>query len=214
MEFYYLALSIQLFELIALVLAIIHYKKYAKTTEKFFLHFLVFTVATEFLGVYYAYFIEKNNSEIYIVYIFLSFLFYFYWFFSILKRKVFKRILVILGSCFIVMALHNFFYESWSNFHPTTFITGAFITLILSLFFFYELLNSNEVLNIKHSLRFWLAIGLLLFNIGMIPLMIFSDTFNAYNELRVIILIILNLILYSCYSVGFIWSKPSQKTYL
>ena len=73
--------------------------------------------------------------------------------------------------------------------------------------YFSELLNSNQVLNLKEKLSFWISTGLLLFNVGMVPLMVFSERFNANNELRIVILICLNAILYTCYSLGFIWSK-------
>ena len=100
--------------------------------------------------------------------------------------------------------------ESWSNYHVSTFIVGSVITVIASIFYFLELLNSNEVLKIKTSLRFWVATGLLLFNVGMVPFMVFSKQFNGYNEIRMTILISLNFILYTCYSLGFIWAKQDQ----
>ncbi len=201
---------INIFEVTAVFLAIYHYKKYASTTEKYFLHFLIYMVFTEILGFTYSKML-KPNIWIFIIYVFISFLFYFYWFYTILKKSIYKKFIVVSSFVFIAIAIYNMSTQSWMNYQISTFYTGAIISTIASVFFFSELLNSNKILSIKHSLRFWIATGLLLFNVGMIPFIAFSNDYKLYPELRNIILVVMNLILYTCYSLGFIWAKAEHK---
>ena len=207
MEIQDLKLLINVFQLIAAIFATIHYKKYKNLTEKYFLHFLWFVFLLEIFGYVYGNILEKNNNWIYNIYIFPSFLFYFYWFYSLLKRKPYRKVLYILVVSYCFFGSYIFFSLGNNELHILTYIFGSFLNLVFSIFYFSELLNSNEILNIKSKLSFWITIGLLLFNTGVIPLLCFFHLYSGNHKLNVIILISLNLILYTCYSLGFIWAK-------
>ena len=100
------------------------------------------------------------------------------------------------------------FTQSWSGYHKYTFVLGAVLTLICAIFHFWRLLYSDEVLVIKYKLSFWISTGLLLFNMGMIPFMLLSDYFDfASNPYYTATIISLNLLLYGCYILGFLWTK-------
>lgn len=204
---------IHVFEMVAAILATIHYKKYKNSIDKYFLFFLWYVVITEAVGWYYGHILEINNVWIYNIYIIISYLFFINWYYSILKSNTFKNFVMVLGFAFISVALYNSFTQDWKYYLYITFIAGVVAVLISTLLFFSELLNGDEVLELKKNLRFWIATGMLLFSVGMVPLIIFSRIFQANNEMRLIILMILNIILYSCYSFGFIWSKPRHKTF-
>ena len=201
---------IPLFEIIAAVFATIYFKKYSKSTERYFLYFLWFTFLTDTTGFFVGWFFKKDNTWIYIPFMLISFLFYFYWYYTIIKKKLFKKIITLLSLLFVIFAIKDMITESWNYYHISTFIVGAVIIVITSVFYFSELLNSNEVINIKHKLKFWIATGLLLFNVGSVPFMIFSKEFDANSNLRNIILVSLNMILFTCYSLGFIWAKKEN----
>ena len=210
MNFDDLTLFIFLFQIITVCLATKYYKKYKNSTEKYFLHFLWYTIINESIGIYTVYYLKISYIEIYIIFIFLSFLFYFHWMLKIIKSKIRKKVIIALSVLFSGVAIYNFFTLEWNNYHYSTFVCGSIIYILLSLFFFSQLLNDKKVIHVKQNLKFWIATGLLLFNVGMIPLLVLSDLFSADDSLRVIILISLNLILYTCYSLGFIWSKKEQ----
>ena len=93
------------------------------------------------------------------------------------------------------------------------FVVGSLGLLVLILFHFYQLLNSNEVLIIKHKLSFWISTGLLLFYVGIIPLVLLTKTFAISTLSRNVILISLNIILYGCYIIGFIWTKKKYNRF-
>jgi xanthine/uracil permease len=153
---------------------------------------------------------KTSNYWIFNIFILVSFLFYFYWYYSIIKKKLYKKIIFIFSIIFGVFTVLNFFILNWDGYHFPSFVFGALITIIGSFLFFSELLKSNQILYIKNKLSFWIAIGLLLFNVGMVPYMVFSEDFESYNFYRLGILIGLNFILYTCYSLGFIWMEREK----
>lgn len=200
-----------LFQLIALVLAWINFSKYRKSTEKWFLFFLIYTMVTELIGIYKAYYLKIYDLTVYHIFIIVSFLFYFFWYQKILEKTMQKNIVRGLSALFFIYGLYNLVTLSWDQYHYKTFILGAIINILASIFFFAQLLNDKKEIEVAHNLKFWIATGLLLFNVGMVPFMLFSEEFNAKSGTRTIILVTLNLILYGCYSLGFILcKKPTE----
>lgn len=190
------------------ILATLNLKKYITSTEKYFVYFLWFTIIVEIVGVVMRDFFEIANLSVYNFYMLASFLFFLYWYRSILKRSLLKWIVGVFALFFSVVAIWNMATQSWGVYHKYTFVTGALFTLICAIFHFWQLLNSDEILEVKYKLSFWISTGLLLFNMGMIPFMLLSEYFNFRgNAYYIFIIIGLNLILYGCYSIGFLWTK-------
>jgi quinol-cytochrome oxidoreductase complex cytochrome b subunit len=83
--------------------------------------------------------------------------------------------------------------------------------IITVIFYFIEILNSEKVLNVTRDLLFWISVGVVLFNIGVIPWVItlkhYSEKFVAMNTLLQVLILILNI----CYILGFICSYKIQK---
>lgn len=205
-----IAYIIPLLEIITVIIATVFRKKYFSSTEKYFFYFLWFTAFIDISGAAWGFLVSSNNYWIFNIFIFLSCLFYFYWYYSILKKRLYKKIIVVFSMIFILYAIYNFINLSWDGYHVPTFIYGSIMITIISLFYFSELLNNDQILEVKYELRFWISIGLLLFNVGMVPYMIFSREYiNA--DLSNIILIFLNVVLYGSYSLGFIWCKKEDE---
>ncbi|MEM7185050.1 MAG: hypothetical protein AAF466_00220, partial [Bacteroidota bacterium] len=100
-------------------------------------------------------------------------------------------------------------FQPWDIYHRYTFNTGALFVLILTVLHFYQLLNDDQVLIVKYKLSFWISTGLLLFSVGMIPLFSLSKYLDFQGAGYIITLVSLNVILYGCYIIGFIWTKKS-----
>lgn len=209
MKIIYLLFIITIVELAAAVVALITYKKYRKSNEKFFLIFLWYTFFIDLIGAGMGHLFGLQNWWLYNAFMVTMFLFYFYWYNTILKSVLFKKIIRLFVIVFVVVAIGSFIFANWSAYHKYTFVTGAFFVLILTVFHFYELLNSNQVLIIKHKLSFWISTGLLLFSVGMIPLFSLSEYLNFKGSNFVLTVVSLNIILYGCYIVGFIWTKKN-----
>ncbi len=200
-------------ELLAAIIATVHFKKYSFSTEKFFLYFLWYTFALEVTGAILGYVFEVKNIWLYNAFTITSFLFYFYWYHTILKRKIFKNIVIVFSIIFTVIAIVNLVYQSWLEYHMYTLIAGALFVLVLTIFHFYQLLNSDEVLIVKYKLSFWISTALLLFYMGIIPLFSLSGYIKFRGLSYLLILLSLNIILYGCYIIGFIWTKKKYNRF-
>ncbi|RKN82633.1 hypothetical protein [Ulvibacterium marinum] len=208
MSISYLTYVIVLLELLSAIFAIINYKSYKDSKEKYFLYFLSFTFLADFTGSLLGDFFGVNSYWLYNLYMVISFLFFYYWYGSILNEVKHRTVVGLFTIIFLGVAIWNFVFESWELYHKYTFVAGAFFTLVCAIFHFWQLLNSDEVLEVKYKLSFWISTGLLLFNMGMIPFMLLSEYFDfSSNAYYIFIIIGLNLILYGCYSIGFLWTK-------
>lgn len=202
-----------LLELLAAVIGTVTYRKYSESNEKYFLYFLWYTLLIEITGDVVGYAFSADNFWVYNGFIISSFLFYFYWYYSILERKRFRRTIVVFTVVFLLVATYSLIYEDWSQYHSYTFLTGASFVLVLTVFHFYKLLNSDEVLIVKYKLSFWISTALLLFYMGMIPLM-FLTVYADLNDISYLIIILsMNLILYGCYIIGFLWTKKEYNRF-
>jgi hypothetical protein len=202
-----------LLEFIAAILATIHFKKYENSTERYFLYFLWYTFLVEIAGAIIAYVFLVKNFWLYNAFTITSFLFYFYWYHTILEKKVFKRTVLIFTILFLGVGTVSLFYQSWLEYHKYTLIAGAIFVLILTLFHFYQLLNSDEVLIVKYKLSFWISTALLLFYMGIIPLFTLSEYIDIRGLSYILILVGLNVILYGCYIIGFLWTKKKYNRF-
>ena len=64
--------------------------------------------------------------------------------------------------------------------------------MITVLIYFSELLQSDEIFNLKKSMVFWISLGVLLFNIGFIPVDIIAEFISFSGVFRIIALILNN----------------------
>ncbi|MCH2489528.1 MAG: hypothetical protein MK211_05200 [Flavobacteriales bacterium] len=210
MKLEYLFFIPVILELMAAVTATVLYDKYKDAPEKYFLYFLWYTFLVEVIGAILKRYFEVENYWLYNAYMITSFLFYFSWYYAILKNLIFKRTVIVFSILFMIVALLSVIFEDWAEYHSYTFAMGALFVLVLTVFHFYQLLYSDVVLNIKYHLGFWISIALLLFYMGMLPLMFLSEFLDIEGVSYLIILLILNAILYGCYITGFLWTKKKH----
>ena len=196
-------------EFAAALMAIVHYRKYRASNEKYFLIFLWYTFLVDLVGAGLGHIYNLDNYWLYNGYLVTMYLFYFYWYYRILKSRVFRRFTRLFSAVFIVVAFASFIFQPINIYHMYTFNVGALFVLILTVFHFYQLLNDDQVLIVKYKLSFWISTGLLLFSVGMIPLFSLSEYLDFQGAGYIITLVSLNVILYGCYIIGFIWTKKS-----
>ena len=207
---------ITVLEFIAAIVATVYFKKYRKSSEKYFLYFLWFTFFIEAFGASLKPYYPIGVSWIYSVFSFASVIFYFFWYYQILKNKSLRRVVVVFASLFSLITTLAYILPDELKNQGYAFVVGSLGSLgilILTLCHFYRLLNSDEVLIIKHKLSFWISTGLLLFYVGIIPLVLLTKTLVISPLSRILILISLNLILYGCYVIGFIWTKKKYNRF-
>jgi membrane protein YdbS with pleckstrin-like domain len=137
------------------------------------------------------------------------FFFILLWFRTIIKNALSKKVISVLLLTIVVITILNTSLQEFTNEYAShTFIVGTLFTASTATIYFVQILRSNDVLHIKHNLSFWITTGILVFNIAMIPIIAFQKYVPlAKGGSYFILLFALNLIFYSCISLGFIWSK-------
>jgi len=194
---------------ISIFLGLLTYSKYAYITElKVFLGFLIYSLLTELLGTYSGRILVINNNYVYNTWNIVAFFFYAYFILSRLKSKQ-KRIFIwsLVGVFFIVTFINVVFYAGitrWLLVNNNIFATSLIVIMIIM--YFIELSQSDEIINFKKSLFFWICLGPFLMNLTYLPalkLVYYTSFEGAYRY----IVLGLNIIMHLCFITGFIVSK-------
>jgi len=196
---------------ITLIIAIWSWKYYKKTSERYFLWFLLYELVLEVSGFFYFPFFG-NNSILYNFNTIISFLFYFFWFHKVLKKR--KWIVYVSLSIFIL----SFTYEAIVNdsfraLHMIPFFTGALGVFILTISYFVELINSNTIVVLKHLQKFWIVIGLLFFCVGFAYMLLLFNVLGYSNNTFRKSVLFLNITYFCCLIYGFLCVRKSTLTY-
>lgn len=194
---------------ITLSIAIWQWKYYKETSERYYLWFLLYVCCHEILSSSYTYmFPISSNIIFYNLYTILSFLFYFFWFDKILqKRRYMIRVLLgifIVVACFQIILTNPFHFM-----YVILIITGTACISVLAFSYFLELLSSNTIVKLGYLQKFWINIGLLIFHLGFVYTVLFSSFFGLDMYSIRISVLLLNCILYGCYSYGFLIVKKA-----
>ncbi len=200
-------------ELASAIFATIYYYKYKNSVLKYFLWYLWICVLCEYSGyIMREFFQQINNGIIFNLFFVYNFLFIFYLYKKVLKGTLRKKIMTLYSIFYtVVFIVCCFTLNALFGYQSISFFVGAFGIILGIFFYFYEILNSQKVLNVKRNLLFWISIGLLIFYVGSIPLRVVIDyyaniSFNVLFSIIYILIIIQNI----CYIIGFIWSDKKQ----
>ena len=194
-------------QLIAAIVGVWNIKKLSLPREKYFLLLLWFTFLVELTNLLLKDLVGIESSTGHTIYSIISFLFYFYWYYDVLESRFSKIVTLLFTTAFLSMSALAFAFPDTLGGKGYAFVTGAISLLVLTFFHFYQLLRSDEVLVVKYKLSFWVSTALLLFYMGILPLVLLAEYLEVKGSSYAIILICLNLILYGCYIIGFIWTK-------
>lgn len=211
------------FYAITIIIALIKYSKYFDTPLKFFPILLMYTFLNELLGYFINNdptflnpflkdFFSNTNIMFYNIYniIFVLYFVYIFWHYS--NSKLYKKTILYFGFSFIIIIIINIFLQNFfTKQQILSFVCGSIILIICILLYLKE---NNKILRnklIKHSLLFWISIGLLIFFTFYTPIKIYYCVTNFENMplYRIIRRVHLSLIciMYGCFIYGFIQMK-------
>lgn len=204
----------------------------AKNT-KYLVVFLWFTVFVETVGCYapIAYFTEyqyfsfiketsfESNIWWYNMFIVINFTFFTFYFLAFTRNKLVKNIGITSAVLFFIISICVYvftdgFLSTVSNF---VIISGTLLLLMSVLSFYFEVLRSDLLLQLKHFLPFYISVGVLVFNLCVTPLDILSDYFNVGNgnelfvKLRTHVILYANILLYFSFTLGFLICSKKKK---
>lgn len=181
--------------------SIYYWNSYKNSAQRYFPHFLFFTVLIELTATFCSFNLHKKPNIVYNIYLVVSMLFYLTWLTSISKKKALPKIFILV---FVCSALVSVFTESVSkDIYGISFITGSLLILFGSFLFFKQLIEGEEAVNFLNNQQFWIMSGLLIFHIGFLPVYLMINYLNM-NDYRIAMVIpILNILLYGCFIIGF-----------
>lgn len=205
-----------------------------KSTEYLVL-FLWFTVFVEIVGSYapIAYFSNyrifsavletpfENNFWWYNIYAALSFSFYVLYFVSFLKNRYWKLVFQVSIVAFLISSILIFIFGGtfFKGFSPYLTIAGTLLLFFSVVFFYFELLRSDLLLQLKRFLPFYISVGVLVFNLCVTPIELFVQYFNleggneSFVTLRSNVLLYANIFMYSIFIIGFLVCSKKKKYY-
>jgi len=195
--------------LTVIIVGVFNYKKYSQNKYlKYFLFFLIYSFLTEIIGSYVARVLVVKNNFIYNTWDIVNFLFYSYFFLSKISNKRKRKFVKILQFVFISFTIINLlFYSHFVNevLISNAILTGSLVSIIV-IVFFTELLESDQILTIQKSLFFWVGLGVFLFNLVFLPAFSLLK-YTSVNGSWKYITLGLNIVMGSCFIIGFIVSK-------
>jgi len=209
------AITVHIIQLFALLMAILYWPRYKDKTTRYFLWFLIFVNCIEILGSILSYVIVNENGQlerlfkvntnfIYNIYTLFSVTFFLYWFKQLMPH--YKKIMYGFLALFFITILFMVFYEGFFDtiWLAPVIIGGIFIIISICLLFA-SYLKSDEPVNFMKSQPLWIATGLLVFYLGIVPLLYFQEFVilrfaSSYGTM----IALLNVILYGCIGFSFL----------
>ncbi|MET0462324.1 MAG: hypothetical protein ABW007_04195 [Chitinophagaceae bacterium] len=182
--------------------------KPAERYLKLFPPFLFATATVEIVGGYLES-IGKQNVALYNVFTVIEFCFYFFVLAEVVHKSVMKKIMRITIFIYAVSALVNiFFFQGQKGFHTVTYSIGCLLVVIFCIYYFWELFRLPKSVKLHLNPAFWICTGLLFFYCcgfplyGFINYLVTVSPLLRYNFFTIVT--ILNIFLYSLFTIGFL----------
>jgi hypothetical protein len=198
-------------QLSPLVLYFLFFKTVNKIVELrvLFLYVFVIFFSNFLLGAF-----QNHGSLILSLAEITEYLFFSAIFFFCIQSRVFRKIIIIvtiLNLCFDFFL----FFTKKPNFDFWTILTTAILIFVYSIFFFYEQVNSPQILLIYLSHKFWIVVGCILYISGTLFVFLYtSDDKNKQNSSLWIINVAFEIVKNLFFSIAFIIARKSKENVL
>ena len=197
--------------LLSAIPGVFFYNKLPNNKAKSLLYFIWLAFIIDYIGTNFKNWTGIVNFPIYNFYILISFTYYIVLLKLLLIKIRNQRIASVSLIIYVLFYGFNFLFVQRNLASPFTyvFVVGVLIILLLSFLYLFEIFNSKMILNFKRSIYFWFVIGILIFHVSFLPFMFASLFFLLENNYTIfnLVLFVLNLLMHSCFVIGFIWSE-------
>ena len=183
---------------------------------KIFPVFLFATLIVETLGPYMA---SKGQHNVILYNFFTAFEFCFYLFVIslIISSKKVKNVIRIIIVLYALIAVGNIlFYQGMNTFHTVTYSLGSLLVVGFCVYYFLELFRLPKSVELWNNPAFWICSGLLFYYCCAFPLFGLVNYWIGVSKLLLRnfsqIVTILNIFLYSLFSIAFLCVKTRKYT--
>jgi len=168
---------------LTLLLCFIFFKNYKSNSYyKYFILYLLVIIIFDLLA---QFIFVRENVTLFNVYTFFEFNLFTLIFYELIKEKTRLIILKTLMITFNTLYFLSFYFDFYILY--TIPLEGVFNSIIVILFFI-ELLNSDEILNYKKLLSFWISVSFLIFYLTSVPFwsLYYSSIFETRSMFPII----------------------------
>lgn len=199
--------------LVSSLIAIYHFKKLTGYLQLFSI-LILSTFAVECVGYFL---IRTNNAWMFNIFTIVEFVFYLSIFRHIIYNKAQKKLLLTLMISYVIASLANIlFFQGFFKFNNYSYSYGCMLVCTAVVMYFFQLLHHSNPQPLTQLPMFWIGTGLLLyyacnfFYMGLVNYLI-SVSLELATELFTL-MAVLNIIMYSLFSVGIICSITQRKS--
>ncbi|GAB5400068.1 MAG: hypothetical protein Aureis2KO_16530 [Aureisphaera sp.] len=204
-------------QLLTACIGILNYKKFKKSPFKYFIWAFVYFACNEFFATFYGRRLgEGYNAIVYNTYYTVSFSVLLYIFHTQITHRFFQRFIVLMFGVYLGLILwdvlvldidYHLKYQIWP------YIIAGITILICILFYFYEALNSENVIKLDRNLMFWIGIGYFFYYLAMVPFKVSKNFYATSQEFYYLfkLPIIMTTVLNVSLIIGFLWSRTEQR---
>ncbi len=180
------------------------------------LYIAIFTFIEDFGGHLLTIYQLINNMAYYSILSTIILLLYFYFYYQQIKNAAYKRIILYAAIFLGIFSVLNiiFIQKLFEKFTSYNFCIGSVIMCVIICMYVVETMKSDQVIDLKRNLLFWVSIGLFFYYLMNIPVMagynylLESDSFT----LRMIYRYITNVVLYIQYTLFIIGAICMKRT--
>ena len=205
------------FEALPCFVGFLYWKKVGNSYFKWFVIYLLYIFLADLAGAIIK--LCNFHNELYYDYFVvpIEFLFLFWLFYKTFQDYKYKRLPIIFTGTYLSSFLIDviFFSKHPFPFYSFSYSIGNLLLLLLILRFFLLLISSDDVLQYRTNMMFWICIGLLVYYLGSFPFYGLKNNF-AHKYLKLLkiynnIALILDCIMYLMFTFSFIWGKPNSR---
>lgn len=204
------------FEAGALLASAIFWPSLRSSVLRWFLPFLVFILCVEITGRYFGRVLHQPNSWLFNLSIPFEYLFFTFIFWKNYTRLGYRFLAQWFLILFSIFAVINIVVNGLAEFHTNVLQIGSFFMIVFSVIYFINFYQEMETEILWKEPMFWIASGVLIFNMGEFTYNFFSTFLigHGLDQAAMLYKSINNnliLILYSFFIFGFICKLTSGK---
>jgi hypothetical protein len=214
MSFYIQLLSVFLSFLSGLTT---YFRPRASLSLRVYPFFLFLTLNVEIFGKYLADH-RQNNIELFNFFGVFEFTFYFWVLRHFIRNSVAKKIIFHLVWIYPLLSLIIIIFIQGINiFNTITFSLGSLFIVVITIYYFFELFQLPGSIPVLREPSFWICLGLLIYYSCSFPMYALVTRLGKntpgfiLNNLSTII-DLTNILLYSSFTIAFLWSLRMRKS--
>ena len=205
--------------LFTVIVALWRYPRYFDTPMRYFPVLLMYTLATEILGVMTIEYNEISlfvndlfrnyNWLIYNIYLILFTLYFLHVYYQVIQKTSHRRLILIAAGGFLFFCALNPLFQSFRyEMQLASYLAGSAVLVVASVLYLIHRRARSGRWFADRDLLSWVSVGLAIFYAGFIPLTVIRNFNSLYQLLDPIIIRILLqgliMVMYGCIIVGFL----------